>query len=70
MPVCSDNIRFFAGAARLLEGTLGGRVHGGYTSMIRREPIGVVGRIAPWNYPLMMAVWKFAPALAAGNTWS
>jgi 1-pyrroline dehydrogenase len=67
MPVCSDNIRFFAGAARLLEGRSAGEYMRGYTSMIRREPIGVVGQIAPWNYPLMMAVWKFAPALAAGN---
>jgi 1-pyrroline dehydrogenase len=68
MPVCSDNIRFFAGAARLLEGRSAGEYMRGYTSMIRREPLGVVGQIAPWNYPLMMAVWKFAPALAAGNT--
>jgi len=68
MPVCSDNIRFFAGAARLLEGRSAGEYMRGYTSMIRREPIGVVGQVAPWNYPLMMAVWKFAPALAAGNT--
>jgi 1-pyrroline dehydrogenase len=67
MPVCSDNIRFFAGAARLLEGKSAGEYMRGYTSMIRREPLGVVGGIAPWNYPLMMAVWKFAPALAAGN---
>ena len=68
MPVCSDNIRFFAGAARILEGRSTGEYMEGYTSWIRREPIGVVGQIAPWNYPLMMAVWKFAPALAAGNT--
>jgi 1-pyrroline dehydrogenase len=67
MPVCADNIRFFAGAARILEGRASGEYMKGYTSMIRREPIGVVGQIAPWNYPLMMAVWKFAPALAAGN---
>jgi 1-pyrroline dehydrogenase len=67
MPVCSDNIRFFAGAARLLEGKSAGEYMRGYTSIIRREPLGVVGGIAPWNYPLMMAVWKFAPALAAGN---
>jgi betaine-aldehyde dehydrogenase/aminobutyraldehyde dehydrogenase len=67
MPVCVDNIRFFAGAARLLEGKSAGEYMRGYTSMIRREPLGVVGGIAPWNYPLMMAVWKFAPALAAGN---
>jgi 1-pyrroline dehydrogenase len=67
MPVCADNIRFFAGAARVLEGRATGEYMKGYTSMIRREPIGIVGQIAPWNYPLMMAVWKFAPALAAGN---
>jgi 1-pyrroline dehydrogenase len=67
MPVSSDNIRFFAGAARLLEGKSAGEYMRGYTSMVRREPIGVVGGITPWNYPLMMAVWKFAPALAAGN---
>jgi len=68
LPVCSDNIRFFAGAARTLEGRAAGEYMRGYTSMIRREPIGIVGGIAPWNYPLMMAVWKLAPALAAGNT--
>jgi 1-pyrroline dehydrogenase len=68
MPVASDNIRFFAGAARVLEGRAAGEYMRGYTSMLRREPIGVVAGIAPWNYPLMMAVWKFAPALAAGNT--
>jgi 1-pyrroline dehydrogenase len=67
IPVCVDNIRFFAGAARILEGRSSGEYMRGYTSMIRREPIGIVGGIAPWNYPLMMAVWKFAPALAAGN---
>ena len=67
MPVCSDNIRFFAGAARVLEGKSAGEYMRGYTSFVRREPIGVVGGITPWNYPLMMAVWKFAPALAAGN---
>ena len=67
MPVCSDNLRFFAGAARVLEGRSAGEYMRGYTSFIRREPIGVVGGIAPWNYPLMMAVWKVAPALAAGN---
>src|SRR5437588_1632664 len=68
LPVCADNIRFFAGAARVLEGRSAGEYMRGYTSFIRREPIGVVGGIAPWNYPLMMAVWKLAPALAAGNT--
>ncbi|MGH3129484.1 MAG: gamma-aminobutyraldehyde dehydrogenase [Gaiellaceae bacterium] len=67
MPVCSDNLRFFAGAARVLEGRSAGEYMRGYTSFIRREPIGIVGGIAPWNYPLMMAVWKLAPALAAGN---
>src|SRR5438876_6181898 len=67
LPVCVDNIRFFAGAARVLEGKSAGEYMRGYTSWLRREPIGVVGGIAPWNYPLMMAVWKFAPALAAGN---
>ena len=68
MPVSSDNIRYFAGAGRVLEGKSAGEYMRGYTSMIRREPLGVVGGIAPWNYPLMMAVWKLAPALAAGNT--
>src|SRR5919202_6612473 len=67
MPVCSDNIRFFAGAARVLEGPASGEYMRGYTSWLRLEPIGIVGGIAPWNYPLMMAVWKLAPALAAGN---
>src|SRR5262249_19354511 len=67
MLVCADNLRFFAGAARLLEGKSAGEYMRGYTSLIRREPLGVVGGIAPWNYPLMMAVWKLAPALAAGN---
>jgi 1-pyrroline dehydrogenase len=67
MPVSADNIRFFAGAARVLEGRSAGEYMRGYTSMLRREPIGVVAGIAPWNYPLMMAVWKFSPALAAGN---
>jgi 1-pyrroline dehydrogenase len=67
MPVCADNIRYFAGAARVLEGRSAGEYMRGYSSWLRREPIGIVGGIAPWNYPLMMAVWKFAPALAAGN---
>jgi betaine-aldehyde dehydrogenase/aminobutyraldehyde dehydrogenase len=67
LPVCVDNVRFFAGAARILEGRSAGEYMRGYTSMIRREPLGIVGGIAPWNYPLMMAVWKLAPALAAGN---
>src|ERR671931_2482541 len=67
MPVSSDNLRYFAGAARLLEGKSAGEYMRGYTSFVRREPIGIVGGITPWNYPLMMAVWKIAPALAAGN---
>src|SRR5512146_451312 len=67
MPVCVDNIRFFAGAARVLEGKSAGEYMRGYSSWLRREPIGIVGGITPWNYPLMMAAWKFAPALAAGN---
>jgi 1-pyrroline dehydrogenase len=67
LPVCADNLRFFAGAARTLEGRAAGEYMRGYTSMIRREPVGVVGQIAPWNYPLMMGIWKIAPALAAGN---
>jgi 1-pyrroline dehydrogenase len=67
MPVSADNIRFFAGAARVLEGKSAGEYMRGYTSMLRREPLGIVAGIVPWNYPLMMAVWKLAPALAAGN---
>ena len=67
MPVSSDNIRFFAGAARVLEGRSAGEYMRGYTSMIRREPLGIVGGIAPWNYPLMMAVWKFAPGARRGE---
>jgi betaine-aldehyde dehydrogenase len=68
IPFMVDNLRFFAGAARCLEGRAAGEYVGGYTSIIRREPVGVIGQIAPWNYPLMMAVWKIGPALAAGNT--
>jgi betaine-aldehyde dehydrogenase len=68
IPFMADNLRFFAGAARNLEGKATGEYLQGYTSMIRREPVGVVGQIAPWNYPLMMAVWKIGPALATGNT--
>jgi betaine-aldehyde dehydrogenase len=68
VPVWIDNLRFFAGAARTMEGKPAGEYLAGYTSMIRREPVGVVGQIAPWNYPLMMAVWKIGPALATGNT--
>jgi 1-pyrroline dehydrogenase len=67
MPFAADNLRFFAGAARNLEGKSTGEYIRGFTSMIRREPIGVVAGICPWNYPLMMAVWKMGPALAAGN---
>ncbi|MGH8892659.1 MAG: gamma-aminobutyraldehyde dehydrogenase [Actinomycetes bacterium] len=63
-----DQVRFFAGAARVLEGKSTGEYMRGYSSSIRREPVGVVGAVAPWNYPMMMAVWKFAPSLAAGNT--
>jgi betaine-aldehyde dehydrogenase len=68
IPFMVDNLRFFAGAARTLEGRSAGEYVGGYTSFIRREPIGVIGQITPWNYPLMMAVWKIGPALAAGNS--
>jgi 1-pyrroline dehydrogenase len=67
MPFSADNIRFFAGAARVLEGKSAGEYIEGYTSLIRREPLGIVAGICPWNYPLMMAVWKFGPALGAGN---
>src|SRR5690242_2141797 len=67
MPFSADNLRFFAGAARQLEGKSAGEYIAGYTSIIRREPLGIVGGICPWNYPLMMAVWKLGPALAAGN---
>jgi betaine-aldehyde dehydrogenase len=65
---CADNLRFFAGAARNLEGKAAGEYVEGYTSFVRREPTGVVGQITPWNYPLMMAIWKLGPALAAGCT--
>jgi betaine-aldehyde dehydrogenase len=68
VPFLCDNLRFFAGAARCLEGRPAGEYARGYTSMVRREAIGVVGQVAPWNYPLMMAIWKIGPALAAGNT--
>jgi betaine-aldehyde dehydrogenase len=68
LPVMADNLRFFAGAARCLEGRAAGEYMRGYTSFVRREPVGVIGQITPWNYPLMMAIWKIAPALAAGNT--
>jgi betaine-aldehyde dehydrogenase len=68
LPPAIDQIRFFAGAARVLEGRSAGEYLKDHTSFIRREPIGVVGQVTPWNYPLMMMVWKIAPALAAGNT--
>jgi betaine-aldehyde dehydrogenase len=68
MPPSVDQIRFFAGAARLLEGRSAGEYMKDHTSYVRREPVGVCAQVTPWNYPLMMAVWKFAPALAAGNT--
>jgi 1-pyrroline dehydrogenase len=67
MPFSADNLRFFAGAARQLEGKSAGEYIEGYTSIVRREPLGIVGGICPWNYPLMMAIWKMGPALAAGN---
>jgi betaine-aldehyde dehydrogenase len=65
---CVDQLRFFAGAARVLHGMASAEYEAGFTSSIRREPVGVVSQVPPWNYPLMMAIWKFAPALAAGNT--
>ncbi|NES26823.1 aldehyde dehydrogenase family protein [Micromonospora terminaliae] len=68
LPPAVDQFRFFAGAARLLEGRSAGEYMAGHTSYVRREPIGVCAQVTPWNYPLMMAVWKIAPALAAGNT--
>jgi betaine-aldehyde dehydrogenase len=68
LPPMVDQIRFFAGAARVLEGRAAGEYLKGHTSWVRREPIGVIGQVTPWNYPMMMAVWKIAPALAAGNT--
>jgi betaine-aldehyde dehydrogenase len=68
LPVMADNLRFFAGAARCLEGRAAGEYMEGYTSYTRREAVGVIGQITPWNYPLMMAIWKIGPALAAGNT--
>jgi len=67
IPPMVDQIRFFAAAARHLEGKSAGEYMAGHTSMVRREPVGVVAQVAPWNYPMMMAVWKFAPAIAAGN---
>ncbi|MGF7235025.1 MAG: aminobutyraldehyde dehydrogenase, partial [Frankia sp.] len=68
IPPSADQIRFFAGAARLLEGRAAGEYLAGHTSYVRREPIGVCAQVTPWNYPLMMAIWKIGPALAAGNT--
>ena len=68
MPFLCDNLRFFAGAGRVLEGKSAGEYVENRTSFVRREPVGVVGQIAPWNYPLMMAIWKIGPALAAGCT--
>jgi betaine-aldehyde dehydrogenase len=68
LPPAIDQVRFFAGAARVLEGRSAGEYLAGHTSYVRREPIGVVAQVTPWNYPLMMAIWKIAPALAAGNT--
>jgi aminobutyraldehyde dehydrogenase len=68
IPAVADVFRFFAGACRTMTGAVAGEYLAGFTSMIRRDPVGVVGSIAPWNYPLMMAAWKLGPALAAGNT--
>src|SRR6266511_1323308 len=68
IPPMVDQIRFFAGAARILEGRSAGEYMTDHTSMVRREPIGVCAQVAPWNYPMMMADWAFAPASAAGNT--
>ena len=68
LPIGVDHFRFFAGAARLLEGRSAGEYMKDHTSFVRREPIGVIGQVTPWNYPLMMMIWKIAPALAAGNT--
>ncbi|HVV10802.1 gamma-aminobutyraldehyde dehydrogenase [Amycolatopsis sp.] len=68
MPMVTDQLRFFAGAARALEGRAAGEYMAGHTSFVRREPVGVCAQVTPWNYPLLMAIWKIAPALAAGNT--
>ncbi len=68
VPPMIDQLRFFAGAARVLTGLSAGEYLAGHTSFVRREPVGVCGQVAPWNYPMMMAIWKLAPALAAGNT--
>jgi betaine-aldehyde dehydrogenase len=68
LEMCADNLRFFAGAARNMEGKAAGEYVAGHTSYVRREPVGVCGQITPWNYPLMMAIWKIGPAFAAGCT--
>ena len=68
IPPMIDQVRFFAGAARVLDGRSAGEYMKGFTSYVRREPVGVVGQVTPWNYPMMMAIWKLAPAIAAGNT--
>ncbi|WP_199433845.1 gamma-aminobutyraldehyde dehydrogenase [Qaidamihabitans albus] len=68
MPMVIDHLRFFAGAARVLEGRAAAEYMAGHTSFVRREPVGVCAQVTPWNYPLLMAIWKIAPALAAGNT--
>ncbi|WP_193612241.1 gamma-aminobutyraldehyde dehydrogenase [Nocardioides lijunqiniae] len=68
MPYASDHFKFFAGAARVLEGRSAGEYMADHTSWVRREPVGVVGQVTPWNYPLLMMIWKIAPALAGGNT--
>jgi len=68
IPPLVDELRFFAGAARILQGTSAGEYLAAHTSVLRREPVGVCAQVTPWNYPMMMAVWKFAPAIAAGNT--
>jgi betaine-aldehyde dehydrogenase len=68
IPPLVDELRFFAGAARILQGTSAGEYLAGHTSVLRRDPVGVCAQVTPWNYPMMMAVWKFAPAIAAGNT--
>src|ERR1700680_137090 len=68
IPQLIDPVRFFAGCARILEGLSAGEYMAGHTSMIRREPVGVCAQVTPWNYPMLMAIWKWAPAIAAGNT--
>ena len=68
VPPAIDQVRFFTGACRLLEGRSAGEYMEGFTSFVRREPVGVCAQITPWNYPMMMAAWKFVPAVAAGNT--